>query len=99
MNKLFFRLKYGNFPDCIVNGKDEVLQFAIYNFLWDIISHHHTVYEHLPEYIDPDVAFFMNNVSMLEKEVRYLIDEANISLKKVEQLFYKWIIISEEMYG
>jgi hypothetical protein len=36
MNKVIFKLKYGDFPDCINETKSEILNFTIYNLYWEL---------------------------------------------------------------
>jgi hypothetical protein len=113
-SKLSFVLKHGNFPDCmLIKGEyPEELLFSIYNLFFDV--HYHDILmdsayiqlstEELPEMAN---SYAINLITVLEQyeESRkaciagiLVYAQKIFSIKELEEHFYIWMEIAEEMY-
>jgi hypothetical protein len=95
--KLIFKLKYKSLQEAFPEDKirtDEKLQFIIYNFLWDYAYHEQKSDTETP---DTHAARFCT-IGFDRSE---FIDFAKVSkttIEDVEEDFFTWVKIAEEIY-
>jgi hypothetical protein len=114
MNKVIFKLKYGNFPECIERKDNEILNFAIYNFYWDLnyfyftrIDYYRNGYHYTRadkinsrhiQYTEEDTHEHFEHREGILGELKECNDIFQAPIEIIEEHFNMWLDIAKEMY-
>jgi hypothetical protein len=110
MNRLIFKLKYGNFPD-FVHSDDKII-FAAYNTYWDsrrrfedkiinenpLMSIDYRGPGDLDRYANGRFSFNNNWIQNFSEDFKTFVEFGVTTKKELEEHFFYWFEIAEEIY-